>query len=390
MRSKEFDDLVRQTFEKASLPYNHENWQKLSAQLDENERKGGRVILWPMAAIAASIAMAIGVITWINRTDDKTTVQVRNHAPATVIHTTAPTVPAPSSRIPAPAIVTGTPPVQQKAGNTPFVRNSMPKPVPVAATVPEEVAIPQQTTISETPVIANIIKEQPKPVLNNGFVAVQPKDRSEKTVAAVTNPNIYYDHIVVPVKNEKKRYITMAGGLNYGTLNSGYVMGFAAGTKISDKFYVESDVAFVGNIAGNTKLSFLTEPAKTNPYAKTTSSAPVTTTVQVQRFYNIYYAQVTPTLGYKVAKKVSVGVGADVQRLLLNDKLVTDTKDPEDARQLPSFDMGLVGKTEYNLTKEIKASVYYRKAMNQSLTGNNKYLDRDYLQLQLKFTIFNR
>ena len=30
MKSKEFDDLVRQSFDNARLPYNPENWQKLS------------------------------------------------------------------------------------------------------------------------------------------------------------------------------------------------------------------------------------------------------------------------------------------------------------------------------------------------------------------------
>ena len=110
----------------------------------------------------------------------------------------------------------------------------------------------------------------------------------------------------------------------------------------------------------------------------------------MQRYYNLYYAQLTPTLGYKATRSLSVGVGADVQRLLINQVLITETDNPADSRELPVYDMGLVGKTEYNLTKEIKASVFYRKGVNQALQGNNKILDRDYLQLQLKFNILNK
>ena len=98
----------------------------------------------------------------------------------------------------------------------------------------------------------------------------------------------------------------------------------------------------------------------------------------------------TPTLGYRVGKNLSVGVGADVQRLLIGDVLVTETEDPADARELPGYDMGVVGKTEYKLSKDVRASVYYRKAMNQALSGNSKLLERDYLQVQLKFNIFNK
>ena len=58
MKSKEFDELVKRSFENASLPYKPENWQKLSATLAEKEQRRKRVLLWPLASIAASVAMA--------------------------------------------------------------------------------------------------------------------------------------------------------------------------------------------------------------------------------------------------------------------------------------------------------------------------------------------
>ena len=68
-----------------------------------------------------------------------------------------------------------------------------------------------------------------------------------------------------------------------------------------------------------TKQSFVSQSGSSYGKSSTYSAGAPTTTVQLQRYYNIYYAQFTPTLGYKLAPKVSVGLGADVQRLLVND-----------------------------------------------------------------------
>jgi hypothetical protein len=57
---------------------------------------------------------------------------------------------------------------------------------------------------------------------------------------------------------------------------------------------------------------------------------------------------------------------------------------------MPLFDVGVVGKTEYALTKHVKAAVAYRKGINNVLTPMDKYIDRDYLQVQVRYSIFNR
>ncbi len=382
MKSNEFDDLVRQSFDNARLPYNQENWQKLSAALDE--KKGGkkRYFLFPIAAIAASVtAMAIGVVTWVNKPDNNTPVAakktpvtepVRRNTPVQKANTTTGI-----NNVGEPIVA---------APNKPALQQNN-----VVVPTPERIPTPLPPVVKESPVLVQATPEPPvTPKANTPVVASVVKEKNDMpSIAAINSSNYYYDHLT-PVKKEKKQYISMGGGLNYGTLSGGYVMGVAAGTKISERFYIESDVAFVGNMAGEkTKQSFVSQSGSSYGKSSSYSAAAPTTTVQLQRYYNIYYAQFTPTLGYKLAPKVSVGLGADVQRLLVNEKLVTETARPEDSRQLPVYDMGLVGKTEYNLTKEIKASMYYRKAMNQSLSGS-KYLDRDYLQVQLKFIIFNK
>ncbi|MBL7719374.1 MAG: hypothetical protein JNL72_11100 [Flavipsychrobacter sp.] len=366
MKSNEFDDLLRQRFEEARMPYNPANWQKLSSRLDEKESSKGRTLfLLPLASIAASVAMAMGVVTWVNQSTNTGPMQAQVTYPV-------------QNRVPSsnnPTISIG----EEQPDSDPTTTTS---PAIAASTATEEQA-------QITPFPEAVAKEEPAIVAlaDNNSGPITPTTRESHTHVATVANNVFYDNIS-PVKQEKKTFVTIMGGINYGTLNSGYVMGFAAGTKLNDRFYLESDVAFVGNISSSTSVSFITQrsPSPSTKNGKATDVTYTTKTVEQQKFYNIYYAQVTPTLGYKVANKLSVGVGADVQRLLINDKLVSES----DNKELPGFDLGAVGKAEYSLSKEIRASVYYRKGMNQTLSGNNKYLDRDYLQVQLKFTIFNR
>lgn len=397
MKSKEFDELVKRSFENASLPYKPENWQKLSATLAEKEQRRKRVLLWPLASIAASVAMAIGIFAWVSNNKEDKNLQTKKtritrsediavrDVPATNNSSILPEAPlsAPEQKINEERRTRVVQPQQQ----APPVIVQQQTPVIKRENVPQQQVLP---VVPEAPVVVRNV--DPEPTEHRAEVPKPEEKREEKkqvrSLAAITNPNTYYED-VVPVKKERKQFVTMAGGLNYGTLSSGYVMGFSAGTKLGSNFYVESDLAFVGNIANEKNQKTTFTPKSTSPYARTTATA-YATTVTVQRYYNLYYAQLTPTLGYKATRSLSVGVGADVQRLLINQVLITETDNPADSRELPVYDMGLVGKTEYNLTKEIKASVFYRKGVNQALQGNNKILDRDYLQLQLKFNILNK
>lgn len=354
MKSKEFDDLIRQSFEDAKLPYNPGNWQKLAAALPEKKSRSIRYILLPLASIAASVAMAVGITTWVNHSA---------HNPAVV---------------------------QKSADVSNHVARTFVQSAPVITEiVPIEPIAPQQTF----PVVHNKpVRKQQIPL-----TAVDAQPQPEVLIASNTKPstlenktNVLYQN-VTPAKREKKTYMTMNGGYNYGTLKSGYVMGFSIGRKINDQFYVEGDVSLIGNMAGNNnKLSFTTgNPTPSGKY--TDAPAQITKTIEVQKYYNIFYVQVAPSVGLKLSPKVAVGMGADMQRLLMDKKLTIQTSDAaNNQKQLPMYDMGLTVKTEYNLTKEIKASLNYRKGINGALSGDKKLLDRDYLQLQLKFNIFNK
>ena len=86
---------------------------------------------------------------------------------------------------------------------------------------------------------------------------------------------------------------------------------------------------------------------------------------------------------------MSVGVGPDFQQMLTDNRPTINSNVTDNVKVAPMFDIGFVGKTEYNVTKTVKAAVSYRKGVNNILTPTDKYLDRDYLQFQVRCAIFN-
>jgi hypothetical protein len=106
--------------------------------------------------------------------------------------------------------------------------------------------------------------------------------------------------------------------------------------------------------------------------------------------YNLYYAQITPTVGYKILKKLSVGAGPDFQQILIDNRPEPNALDRGTIKEAPMFDIGLMGKTEYNITKSIQAAVSYREGISNIITPTNKYIDRNYVQVQLRCTILNK
>jgi long-subunit fatty acid transport protein len=106
--------------------------------------------------------------------------------------------------------------------------------------------------------------------------------------------------------------------------------------------------------------------------------------------YNLYYAQITPSIGYKLMKRLSVGVGPDFQKMLVDNRPATSEVDRGNLQVAPTFDVGFVGKTEVALTQRVRAGVSYRKGINGVINLSDKFIDRDYVQFQMRCTIFNR
>jgi len=63
MKPKEFDELIRQKFDQNDFEYDPRGWERLEEQMDGRSKKRSIIMWWlmPVAGIAASVALAMGV-----------------------------------------------------------------------------------------------------------------------------------------------------------------------------------------------------------------------------------------------------------------------------------------------------------------------------------------
>jgi hypothetical protein len=371
MRTNEFDNLLKDKFDEGEFAYNPDSWSRLSMQLpDKKPWNRSAVMLFLLSGIAACFALTFTVSIWLHRSGN-------------IIN---------DNTIAATKAIT-----HEKAKvNTNAIQNSSPQ--------------SGGTTITEKQKNNKVYKNRPdeseKPASN--FIAL--KD-NRKAAADITNSETTFSEPLAQAANKnanpfigqpqvyeqekedrqedkanKKISVSLAGGFNYNASNNGFMLGATAQKKISNKVYLEGSVAYVSNNISQQHQE--SDPGGINNTLGgvfTIKSAPVTVTEPS----NIRYLQMTPAVGCNVLKHLSVGVGADFQQLLNNDQTNFITTG-ETTKELPSLDMGVVGKTEYKVSKTLSAGLQYREAVNNVISGGNRYYDRNYLQVQVKVNILGK
>lgn len=412
MKPREFDDLVRDKFDQGDFAYNPRNWERLTDQMDGGRRKKRGMIAWlglPLAGMAASVALAMGVTTVLRMGVPAGTHGAGKAQNSQVMAMAAPAVPQVLPAEPA-----------KTEGNTSTHKL-------VQKTAKPTVSISRQNTIT-------------KPADNNGGFHIKlsdkayvqaspsgnyksPADNSLNTLNSQSSQNKpaqqqqnrkkivlvdegYNTFKEEPaVKHPANLSIILSGGVNRGNKNSGYMAGATVRHMINEKVYVEGDVAFTSS--SNTQMTSYAEQIATvgkigkettASVAKVTNEAvieptpyePPTVIRHKEVSYNLYYAQVSPSVGYKIMNRMSIGAGPDFQKALADNRPAPSAVERGTIQVAPLFDIGLIGKSEYAITKQVKAAVYYRKGINNVITPMGKYIDRDYLQFQVKWAIFNK
>ena len=389
MKPKEFDELIRQKFDQNDFAYNPGHWDQLAEQMDGRARKRSAMMWWlmPLAGIAASVAMAMGVTTLLRQ--QPTGLSGANTAFVQ------------SGNFEQPQILQNEPATTMVASNRQYLElttntnNNLAPKKNKKSNAAEKFAINLENAIGFTS-SGNTKK--------NGFVLNETLIPKKDKKAVVTNEGYNTFKPEEELLKPTKTSIILSGGINRGSQSNGYVVGATVRRMLNDKVFIESDVAFASS--NNSQLSGV--PNNTPATARTSAGAArntategVTTVVTPgtdhnPKFkdenvsYNLYYAQVSPSIGYKVIKKISIGVGPDFQQALADNRPTASTVTRNNVEVAPLFDVGFIGKTEYSITKKVKAGVFYRKGINNILTPMDKYIDRDYLQFQLKCTIFNK
>ena len=427
MKPKEFDELIRQKFDQNDFAYKSGNWDSLAEKLEGSAKKR-RVIMWwwiPLAGMAASVALAMGSTSLLQHG-----ISLPTNAKTELTHIRKSSQLAPKAASQTTIEISSHKEIAYASANNNNSKENN-----------KQDKNKQDKNVSEWfHVRLNQVSLQTAHEQNEGFSFLaggtnnKVKAQTKKIDVAVKEGYNTFKQEEETVKKIPTVSITLLGGYNSGGQNTGYTAGAAIRRMLSDKVYIESDVAFtsssnsesipnatynpvsVGNGGGANISGARTSGARTTGTgitgARTTGSG--TATINSERDqnttsnnsnnivwepdvknynenYNIYYAQVSPAIGFKIISRVSIAVGPDFQQMLVDKRpAITDNVDRGNIQVAPGFDIGLMGKTEYALTKRIKAAVSYRRGVNNIFTLTDKYTDRDYMQFQVKYTVFNK
>lgn len=399
MNTSEFDGLLRRRFEQHEFAYQPEEWVKVKTELDKimPERKSRSrpfffLLLAPgMAASVAAIACAVYFINYTSGVRSKNVLS--SYASRTTSRPAHAVRPASEMQ----QAVSYTLPRHEDAPRTealPGTEKPATEEAIVAATVTPPAAAAGKILLTND----NALPE--------ASVVLKNKHKTEKRQFE------RIDFTMFEADEDKQRNggntsFSVGGGINYGSMDAGYVVGVNARRNLNSRLYVESDIAMVNNAATQRTETITSQPGsgpgslgKMTQNAKMTGTLPLSSnddagSSTVQRSVeshstNLYYLQVSPTIGYQLYPELSVGVGPDFQQLLQSDdkKVLYRTNDKA-VESLPSFDFGVQAKAEVAVTRKLKAGLQYRKGMNSMLQKESSK-DRNYMQFQIKYTMFNK
>ena len=418
MKPRDFDELVRQKFDQNEFEYNPGNWSKLEEQLDGRAKKRSLLMMWwmPAVGVAASVALAIGITTMVKmdgagrRTGNQPIAvaqiaQPATNATGTVAATTATPTPDNTTTATGAQPVTGRQ-VYAAARNT---RKSNKKHNKNNKTTTDEATKSNWFAIGYNNAIGNATPAPVKTLNLNVRPEILAAINKKKTEILADEPVQTFKEDDLVIHKAPKLSVILSGGMAKGSMNSGYTAGATIRHMINEKVYIEGDIAFttssntqskqfavadatpgVGVVTASKQGSTAAKNANVESSKSSITTAPAEIIKTQNVSYDLYYAQITPSIGCKIMKKLSIGAGPDFQKALVDNRPAPSTVDRGTIQEAPLFDIGMMGKTEYALNKRVQAAVLYRKGINNILTPMGKYIDRDYVQFQVRCTIFNK
>ncbi len=366
MSANEFDRRIAEKLNQAAFTYDPGDWEDLTAKLDAARRKKRAVLLaYTLPGVAASVAILILCTLFFSKKDvpavahnllNKTTI---TRLPAPIVLSDTFTSPTPKNNI-----VAAVRNDQRTAAQTrPKANNT-------------QAAIVQNSTATGTQIVNvnEAVADTPRRHTPGKGVVVTGHKPVEMPVTGLPDP-----HIIAPEPEKKKIHINLAGGVNYGTLNTGYALGATVDRKLGKRLGIEVTVAYINN---NSTIAMATGNS-TGPPTNITGNPQYSTKVSYTTS-PLNYLQFAPVAGYDIFKKVTVAAGADVQRLLQDNDATIVYKDKTVIA--PTLDMGVLLKTDYAVNNRLKGGVSYRIGANNLFTSSN-YINRSYMQVQLKYRL---
>lgn len=396
MKPEEFDKLLRQKFDCNDFDYNENNWEKMEMRLNDSHKSRNVAFWWmPIIAIAAAVTISMGFASYMSRT--------------VPVNTTKEVVKTSTKQIIIDNTISST---KEKFTNPVAINNMYKNKKNTHNKIQDKIYIETSNYfgINITDAIENMVttskstfkKTDTKIIIN--LLEMQPKNEKKKVANNIQTNNSYKAIIEKENKKEPIACVNILCGINYGGHNSGFMIGATGRRMVNDHVFVEGDIALTST--GNTQKTASAIIIDNNSYQSSTSNSGARTTGDVSipsdqpkiqeiiktfnQSFSTYYAQITPTLGYKLTKKIAIGAGPDFQQALNDNRPLPSILDRDNVQVIPMFDIGFITKTELALNKNIKVAVFYREGINNILTPMNKYLERSYFQFQLKYSIINK
>jgi hypothetical protein len=351
--ANEFDELLRSRFDEGDFDVAPGQWEGMVSLLDGNQKTGkGRFwLFFTASAMAASLAFAFALF----------------YRPSS---TTTP------SSMETPIVSFAKPSLGEKATLQQETKG-------IVYTASHPALKKERIAIDNPGVPAKAHDNIPAPALSDNVVI--PDKGPETAVTGVqptVRPEISDDRFMNAhkAKQDVKAAFSLAGGINQGSLNTGYALGVSARTRLGSKFYLEGDLAY--NTNGNTSIS--------TRETDIGSSSISPQKVMVSSVSNFSYLQFSPSVGYQLTRKLSFSLGGDIQKLISSQDREIFIGDAGREKQVPGLDYGVTGKAEVRLSKRLTAGLLYREGINNIVRGNASYFDRRYLQVQLKFRVIGK
>lgn len=384
MSKNKFDDLLLKRFQEEELEYKPESWNKLAQKLP-NKKK--RLFLVPIG-IAAAIALILGSVLLFNnyetqnipesrsftqlKVEEKSIIEPKNEEPKND---------AKINRITAKNKTTKTSLLannNKKNNHTPS--SIIPKKTIIYPSVPkvkeESKTLAKANKDGE---INNIVSENNTGIYPKKDIKIWESPKQNRHANANSRPDYW-----AKKNNKKETSIGVAGGVNYGSLNTGYAVGLSAKQGLGKDFFIDGTIAVMYNNNAN----------NLGNYAGKTSGRPASGSINMTSpafspAQNLYYVQFNPSFGYQVEKDIALSMGADIQKLVTNDEHTNKVKFTQNGLEtIPNVDFGFTGKAEINVGPNIKTGIIFREGLN-SIFGSKdiSYVNRRYFQVQFKYNI---
>lgn len=201
------------------------------------------------------------------------------------------------------------------------------------------------------------------------------------------------------VKNDRgQQAINLGMSANIGKSSvsdvAGYQVGVVGRGNISKRIFVEAGISVASNTVGySNQHSF--PGVEIGSDGLTNHANNTTTNVQANYSRNVISVGVTPSVGVKVTKKLSLSTGGALYRNLNPSLALTNEKDIESAalskdiistsQKISNWDIGVTCNADYKVTKNLSFNINYRKGITDYLQKNNKYEKNSGVQLGLKY-----